>query len=252
LYCLLCCVVANVFFFLANANTIHTIFLFLLLAGSRTLSPVHIADANPLALHRFLPKAHLVVATRNGEDVASYGPGDVPHDILESVQNSLRPAAGVAIVSPQDDATILRTAGNDGPRQADGRSPRNVSDPIRMAFQFGFFNPLFVLFSPNFDEIVASTAHESFDGRRLVAGTVIESRTWTDSRCPADSIAANLYNYNSMRTIRFGHEIIHSHSRLITVWALLIFLASHPPLIVAVKIEMDPSELPQARIKPKS
>ena len=217
--------------------------------------------------------SNLVVATRNGEDVASYGPGDVPHDILESVQNSLRPAARVAIVSPQDDATILRTAGNDGPRQADGRSPRNVSDPIRMAFQFGFFNPLFVLFSvikmfnsdcflyckycyvnlpPNFDEIVASTAHESFDGRRLVAGTVIESRTWTDSRRPADSIAANLYNYNSLRTIRFGNEIIHSHSRLITVWALLIFLASHPPLIVAVKIEMDPSELPQARIKPKS
>lgn len=35
-----------------------------------------------------------------------------------------------------------------------------------------------------------------------------------------------------------------------TVWALLIFLASQPPAAVAERMEMDPSELPQARIRP--
>ena len=36
------------------------------------------------------------------------------------------------------------------------------------------------------------------------------------------------------------------------MWALFIFLDSHPPADAAVKIEMEPSELPQAKIKPKS
>ena len=39
---------------------------------------------------------------------------------------------------------------------------------------------------------------------------------------------------------------------LFTVWALLIFFASQPPAAVAVRMEMDPSELPQARMRPKS
>ena len=47
---------------------------------------VDITDTRPLSIHGLLPQSHLVLSSRDSQDVSSDGPADVPNHIVELVQ----------------------------------------------------------------------------------------------------------------------------------------------------------------------
>ena len=89
-------------------------------------------------------ESYLVVSSRNSENVASDGPRNVPNDIFEGMEHTLRPAAGYTVVGPQNHTTILRAASNNSSRESNGWCPRYIANPIRVPLKFGLFNPFFV------------------------------------------------------------------------------------------------------------
>lgn len=70
-----------------------------------------LADAAPQTVVVLLPQADFVVAARHAENVAGQRPADVPNHIIERVEDGRRPGGHVVGV-PDDDATILRAAGD--------------------------------------------------------------------------------------------------------------------------------------------
>ena len=75
----------------------------------RPRGPRAVGDADPLSLEVLLPERDLVVAAGDGEHVARHGPAEVPHDVVEGVEDLGRPRArGVDVgVAPDYHPAIL-------------------------------------------------------------------------------------------------------------------------------------------------
>merc|ERR1711928_177203 len=126
----------------------------------------------------------------NGKDISSDRPGNMPDNIFEGVQDSLIPTAGNTVVGPQNDSSILRAAGNHRPRKAYRWSPCGITYPVRVTFQFSFFNPFLVL-TPNFNEVIATTTDESFDWSRFISRRRIKGCIGTNGWSPTHRITTN-------------------------------------------------------------
>lgn len=83
-----------------------------LLAGSCTFPSADVTDANPLAFERLFPQANFIITSRYCKDIASHGPGDVPYDVVKGVEAFWVPAARYTVVGPEDNAAVLRAAGD--------------------------------------------------------------------------------------------------------------------------------------------
>ena len=170
-------------------------------AGDGSLALADVADAGPLTLHGLLPQrhlhthththtqagglvlrlgqpagascstSHLVVSTRNRQDVSCDGPADVPDHIVELVQQLGRPRVpGGVVTRPDKHASVLqrkcceagaacpggrdgwrpshlRAAGDGAGGKADRGSPANVSHPVAVSLQLLVLLPLPILLS---------------------------------------------------------------------------------------------------------
>lgn len=88
-----------------------------------------LADASPQAVVVLLPQADFVVPARHAQDISCQRPANVPNDVVERVEDGWSPGGHVVGV-PDNDAAVLRAAGDSRSGKADARRPSDITHPV--------------------------------------------------------------------------------------------------------------------------
>mmetsp|Transcript_15301 Transcript_15301/g.61528 ORF Transcript_15301/g.61528 Transcript_15301/m.61528 type:complete len:514 (-) Transcript_15301:254-1795(-) len=88
------------------------------------------AEFVPLVVHVLLPERDVVVAGRDGEDVAGDGPADAPDGVVEGVDELGFPDGVVGVERPDAHGLVLGARGDDRGGDAREGGPRDVAHPL--------------------------------------------------------------------------------------------------------------------------